>query len=198
MYQFVETICIKDGEPRNLSLHVERLNRTMRAFFPSSRPITEAELLHDIPFISGLQKARVLYNEKGIIERKIVPYSMRHISRLCVVEDNDIDYSWKSTDRTILLRQRAKAPSYDEVVIVKNGCVTDTSYTNICFFDGKEWFTPDTPLLRGTMREFLLANGIIRETRIMKEDIAKYQKISLINAMIELESLVLPISSIDI
>ena len=32
----------------------------------------------------------------------------------------------------------------------------------------------------------------------MKEDIAKYQKISLINAMIELESLVLPISSIDI
>lgn len=198
MYQFVETICIKDGEPRNLSLHAERLNRTMRAFFPSSRPITETELLHDIPFISGLQKARVLYNEKGIIEREIVPYSMRHISRLCVVEDNDIDYSWKSTDRTILLRQRAKAPSYDEVVIVKNGCVTDTSYTNICFFDGKEWFTPDTPLLRGTMREFLLANGTIRETRIMKEDIAKYQKISLINAMIELESLVLPISSIDI
>ena len=193
MYQFVETICVKDGEPRNLTLHAERLNRTMRAFFPESKAIYEHELLTDIPNVQGLQKARVVYDENGITERSFAPYSIRKINSIAIVEGNDISYSWKSTDRSALMRLREKAPDYDEVIIIKNGCVTDTSYTNLCFFDGKEWLTPDTPLLRGTMRQKLLDEGIIREARILKTDLHKFQSVSLINAMMPLGELLLPL-----
>ena len=193
MCQFVETICIENGKPRNLSYHVQRLNLTMRTFFPESKAIGEHELLTDIPNVQGLQKARVVYNENGITERSFAPYSIRKINSIAIVEGNDISYSWKSTDRSALMRLREKAPDYDEVIIIKNGCVTDTSYTNLCFFDGKEWLTPDTPLLRGTMRQKLLDEGIIREARILKTDLHKFQSVSLINAMMPLGELLLPL-----
>ena len=191
MCQFVETICIENGKPRNLSYHVQRLNLTMRTFFPESKAIGEHELLTDIPNVQGLQKARVVYDENGITERSFAPYSIRKINSIAIVEGNDISYSWKSTDRTALMRLREKASDYDEVIIIKNGCVTDTSYTNLCFFDGKEWLTPDTPLLRGTMRQKLLDEGIIREARILKTDLHKFQSVSLINAMMSLGELLL-------
>lgn len=193
MCQFVETICIENGKPRNLSYHVQRLNLTMRTFFPESKAIGEHELLTDIPNVQGLQKARVVYDENGITERSFAPYSIRKINSIAIVEGNDISYSWKSTDRSALMRLREKAPDYDEVIIIKNGCVTDTSYTNLCFFDGKEWLTPDTPLLRGTMRQKLLDEGIIREARILKTDLHKFQSVSLINAMMPLGELLLPL-----
>lgn len=193
MCQFVETICIENGKPRNLSYHVQRLNLTMRTFFPESKAIGEHELLTDIPNVQGLQKARVVYDENGITERSFAPYSIRKINSIAIVEGNDISYSWKSTDRSALMRLREKAPDYDEVIIIKNGCVTDTSYTNLCFFDGKEWLTPDTPLLRGTMRQKLLDEGIIREARILKTDLHKFQSVSLINAMMPLGELLFPL-----
>ena len=98
----------------------------------------------------------------------------------------------------MLVKQREKAPSYDEVIIVKDGYITDTSYTNLCFFDGTTWFTPDTPLLPGTMRQRLLDQGIIKEKSIPLSDLNKYQSISLINAMMDLGELVIPVSKIQV
>ena len=197
MCQFVETICVKDGVARNLRYHVERMNRTIREFFPNRAVVTEEDLFFDIPTVDGLQKARLVYDEHGIVERSIAPYTMRNIQRIAVVEDDSISYAWKSTDRSMLVKQREKALSYDEVIIVKEGCITDTSYTNLCFFDGNEWFTPDTPLLPGTMRQALLDQGRIKEKRIRIEDLPQYQSVSLINAMMTLGDMVMEMKRID-
>jgi 4-amino-4-deoxychorismate lyase len=191
MCQFVETICVKDGEARHLRYHADRMNRTIRHFFPHLPSVTEADLLPLIPCKAGLQKARVVYGGEGIMERTFASYTKRTIQSIALVEDNAIDYSWKSTDRTQLIRQREKAPHCDEVIIIKNGCVTDTSYTNICFYDGSEWFTPDTPLLPGTMRQYLLDNGLVKSRHILAADLPHYQKVSLVNAMMELGDLCL-------
>ena len=196
MCQFVETICIQDGKARNLRYHIDRMNRTIRQFFPHLTSVTEADLLPQIPQESGLQKARVVYSAEGITERTFAPYALRTIQNIALVEDNDINYAWKSTDRTPLTRQREKATHADEVIIIKDGCVTDTSYTNLCFFDGHEWFTPDAPLLPGTMRQYLLDQGLIRPRRILATDIPHYQKVSLINAMMQLGELTLDVSGI--
>ena len=193
MCQFVETICIEDGKARHLPYHVDRMNRTIRQFFPHLPVVAEADLLPQIPQEAGLQKARVVYSAEGITERTFAPYALRTIKSIALVEDNDIDYAWKSTDRTPLTRQREKVPQADEVIIIKNGCVTDTSYTNLCFFDGYEWFTPDTPLLPGTMRQYLLDRGLIKSRRILAADLPHYQKVSLINAMMQLGDLCLDI-----
>jgi 4-amino-4-deoxychorismate lyase len=197
MCQFVETICIQDGKARNLRYHIDRMNRTIRQFFPHLTSVTEADLLPQILQESGLQKARVVYSAEGITERTFAPYALRTIQNIALVEDNEINYRWKSTDRTPLTRQREKAPHADEVIIIKDGCVTDTSYTNLCFFDGHEWFTPDTPLLPGTMRQYLLDQGLIKPRHILATDILHYQRVSLINAMMVLGDLCFDVASIQ-
>ncbi|WP_051230932.1 aminotransferase class IV [Segatella albensis] len=196
MCPFIETIRIKDGITMNLDYHLKRLNRTREHFWPRCQRIGADELLPNIPSSESLQKLRVIYN-KDIITQDLSSYTRKNIEILSIIEDNTIDYTWKSTDRKVLTSLRAQAPSYaDEVIIIKNGCVTDTSYTNICFFDGKEWLTPDTPLLQGTMRRYLLDKGVIREVRIRRKDIQYFKKVSLINAMMELGEIIIPIENI--
>jgi 4-amino-4-deoxychorismate lyase len=75
----------------------------------------------------------------------------------------------------------------DDVLIIKNNEVTDTSFANVIFFDGNRWVTPKHPLLPGTQRAFLLENGIISEAVIKFSDIPAFQKIRIINAMIRFE-----------
>jgi 4-amino-4-deoxychorismate lyase len=50
----------------------------------------------------------------------------------------------------------SNAEGCDDIIIVRNGFVTDASYANLIFRKGDEWFTPATFLLAGTMRAFLL------------------------------------------
>lgn len=191
MYPFVETIRIMDGEAMLLDRHAERLNRTRLHFWPGCAPIAASCLVDGLTFGPGLHKLRVVYGEHGIEHREAAPYVVRPVRSLQLVVADDIDYTWKSTDRRALTRVRAMAPEADEVIIVRHGCVTDTSYTNLCFFDGTTWFTPDTPLLRGTMRQHLLDSGTIRERRILSTDLPQFRQVALINAMMPLSTLVL-------
>ncbi|MBP7901686.1 MAG: aminotransferase class IV [Spirochaetes bacterium] len=74
----------------------------------------------------------------------------------------------------------------DEIIILKNGMVTDSSFSNLAFYDSGKWFTPETFLLNGIMRQKLLADNIIHEKKIAVNDMKKYEKISFINSMLDL------------
>jgi 4-amino-4-deoxychorismate lyase len=71
----------------------------------------------------------------------------------------------------------------EEIIVVKNNHITDTSYTNILFLKGKEWFTPTTYLLNGVMRQHLLHEKKIKETEITLQNIKEFSHFQLINAM---------------
>ena len=89
---------------------------------------------------------------------------MRSIRTLKLVTANHIDYRYKSTDRSELNRLTAQKGNCDDIVIVKNGFITDTSFTNLALFDGHQWLTPAHPLLAGTQRALLLEQGKIKVT----------------------------------
>ena len=59
----------------------------------------------------------------------------------------------------------------DDILIVKRGMVTDSSYANIVFRRGKRWYTPWSALLKGTMRLNLLERNKIYEEEIRVEDL---------------------------
>ncbi|MBP6430064.1 MAG: aminotransferase class IV, partial [Bacteroidales bacterium] len=59
--------------------------------------------------------------------------------------------------------------------------------SNIVFFDGKEYFTPTTFLLNGTMRQRLLDEKMIRERVIKIEDLKNSKRVLLINALNSLD-----------
>lgn len=185
MQQFVETIKIKDGMVQNLSYHQARMNRTLRHFFADASVAQLADVLSPTPDMH-FYKVRVVYGGQGIVNVQYAPYTMREIRSLKVVVDDQIDYSFKSTDRSCLNRLTALKGDCDEIIIVKNGLVTDTSFTNIAVFDGEQWLTPKHPLLMGTKRAFLLEKHILKEADISVEALMRVQKVSLINAMIDL------------
>ena len=186
MQQFVETIKIEDGKALNLNFHQARMESTMRHFFAHT----------PVPMLSGVlsptpdmhfYKARVVYGVRGVEDVQYAPYKMREIRSLKLVEDNEIDYSFKSTDRAPRRsRLTARKGDCDEVLIVKKGLLTDTSFTNVAVFDGERWLTPRHPLLLGTKRASLLERQVIKEADISVETLMNAQKVSLINAMIDL------------
>jgi len=114
-------------------------------------------------------------------------YNPLEVKSLFII-DSKLDYTYKSTNRNELdaLRQQAKKYA-DEVLIAKNGFITDTSYTNVAFFDGKQWFTPTTYLLNGTQRQFLVDKKILLEADIRTSDVHQFQKILLYNSMLGFE-----------
>ena len=185
MYPLLESLKLKDGNLQNLAYHQLRLNRSMEELFPGAEKIDlmQAIVIPD-DCKSGIYKVRVVYGPTvGKIE--IEPYEYRSIQRLKVVVHESIDYHLKFTDRQILQELFAQRGDCDDIIVVKNGRITDSFAANLLFFNGEKWFTPSTPLLKGTKRQLLIDQGILVEKEIKADDIWNYQKVGLINAMID-------------
>ena len=185
MKSFTEAIKLKDGMFYNLEYHQERIDRTCLQF---SIPRFElSDLLKDIPETAkkGLIKSRVEYGD-SINKVEYLPYSFRNIRTVALAYDDTIEYSHKYANRN-QLNQLLSSTGCDEMIIVKNGLITDASAFNLVFESADGLYTPIDCLLKGTKRQTLLDNQKIEETRITAYDLSKYDKVYFINAMVDLE-----------
>ncbi len=196
MCQYIESLRVVDGHICNLAYHQQRMNKTRLEMFGQPTPLLLNDVLKGIKAPSGLVKLRFIYDETGIHDMSCTPYKRKEIRSLHLVYDDNINYPYKSTDRSTLNELKKQQGDCDEILIVRNNHLTDTSYTNIALYDGEQWFTPSTPLLCGTMRQRLLDCGLLQEREISVSDIPNYQYISLFNAMISLGEIILPIDRI--
>ena len=183
-----ETIRLQDGVLQNIEYHNSRLNYSRKSLYKSPEEF-DLEKIIQVPLTcrQGLYKCRVTYS-KEVKSIDFEPYIPHVIKSLRLIEDNTISYDYKYTNRGSLNKLLTKRERFDEIIIVKKGYITDTSYSNIIFFDGIKWVTPSTPLLRGTMRSFLIDNNMISEMEIKVADLKNFKKARLINAMIPFES----------
>jgi len=185
MSQFLETIRIENGEPLNLAYHQNRLTSTQSYNCKSYIKINlEKIIVTPLAYRFGTVKCRIIYGQK-LEQVSYEVYKPLKINNLTLIE-SQLDYKYKNTNRNELdeLRQKALNLGADEVLIIKNGWITDTSYSNVAFFDGKNWVTPSTPLLKGTQRQFLLDKKIVIEKDITVENLYYFEKVLLINAML--------------
>lgn len=144
---------------------------------------------------SGLYKCRIVYH-KQIESVEFIPYQARSIRCLKVIHDQAIDYTHKFEDRSRLNTWFEQRQSCDDILIVKNGLVSDSSFSNIIFFDGDKWVTPDSPLLKGTRRQFLLEAAEIKEETIPVERIPSFKSFRLINSMLGFDGPEMEVSNI--
>ncbi len=146
----------------------------------------------------GCYKCRVLYSQD--IERiELHSYQLRAISSLKILHSDTIDYHLKYEDRTALHQLYDLRESYDDILVIKEGMVTDTYYCNVALRrNGQHWITPDTPLLPGTKRAQLLADGRLIPVAVKLDEIHSYDEIGLFNSMIDLGQIVFPTSQISI
>lgn len=190
--RFIETICFKNGEYQNLDLHQERINRTCFHFFGESLHKL-SKLLPEIDD-DRKHKIRFVYDNDEHSHEQII-YVKLPIRSLQIVKSDWFDYSFKYENRSSL-KKLLQSSEADDIIISIDGMVTDCSYANLAFRNGKEWLTPEKPLLEGVKRATLLKSGKIKKASIHVEELAAFEKVSLINAMLDLGDLEVPIGSI--
>lgn len=130
----------------------------------------------------GIVRCNVIY-EKEILEITFSPYIRKEIRSLRLVNAEDLDYCRKFLDRSALDELFEKRGNCDDIAIIRNGYITDSSMANLIFFDGNRWVTPDTPLLGGTCRARMIAQGELFAESIRANDLNRFQGCKLINAM---------------
>lgn len=186
--QLLETMYLKDGILQNIFYHNQRFNQSRKTLFGQNEALNLEELIQ-IPtdFQAGKYRCRVIYGENGIEEITFHLYQEKEIKKLKFVEIGDWDYSYKYADRSFLQRLLSDNQDVDEVVMVKNGFITDCTIANLAFWNGTNWFTPSTPLLKGTKRQQLIDKQIVTEKEIKFEDLKNYQSVCLINCFRDLD-----------
>jgi len=185
MSRLVESLQLLNGSLANVEYHNMRMRYSRRSLFQHDENIDlKKEITVPREFRSGLFKCRVVYNE-NIDTVEFIPYEIKQTCSLKIVH-GDIDYSYKFEDRSEIKDLFAKRENCDDILILKNGLITDTSSANIVLLRDGRWYTPSTPLLKGTKRQKFLDEGIIFEEEIAVCDIKHYSKASLINAMLDI------------
>ena len=182
MSQFIESIKVEDQEIYLLEFHQKRVEQTF-AHFGKEGSIDIAKIYKHLEHDEdGLYKLRVIYDLDKKVRTQMIPYAIPEIEDFQLVENNSFDYSFKFEDRKELEKMKIKSKA-EEIIIVKNNHITDTSFTNLLFLKGKDWFTPTSYLLNGVQRQNLLKQKKIKETEVTLQNLKQFSHFQLINAL---------------
>lgn len=192
----LETIAIRDGVPKRLELHQQRVDRSRQELLKASDRLLLADHI-TVPkdLQQGLVKCRVLYDTRiHLVE--FVQYIPRPIEGTAVAALDNYDYSHKYANRAVFTSLEEQALNR-AVIVSQHGFVTDATYANLALYDGERWITPTHYLLNGIMRQWLLKRGMIEERTVHVEDLPSYRSMKLVNAMMEFEeSPIIPLNDI--
>ncbi len=188
MPPFLETICIKDGHPQHLEWHQRRVDDTLKHFYPAlayedvSFQLTDILASCAIPPV-GIYRCRIVYDINSI-SVEFFPYEFRPVQSLRLIEaPSGYDYRYKYDDRKVLDDLFAQRGDADDILITRDGWITDTSIANIAFRKDDRWYTPSMPLLAGTTWKRLVATSILIPRPIHQSDLSHYDAFKIFNAM---------------
>jgi len=170
-----------------LPLHQSRFERTREEVLGlKTHPDLSGYISVPVSAKQEIYKCRILYGQ-DVSQVKFLPYSRLKIQSLKVVESDKISYSYKYADRRELEKLFGQRGSCDDILIVKEGKITDSYFANVVLWDGSRWVSPKKPLLRGCMRASLLAEGSITAADIPLDELSGYKTLRLINALNDLK-----------
>lgn len=185
MCRFIETLRIENGRIFNLRLHNLRLNRTLKLNgIHSSKPVALEEYIHPERY-ARRTKCHVDYGPDGVESVTYTDYHPRVVHSLRLLDADDLDYHFKYADRSRLDQLYELRNGADDILIVKDGFITDTTIANVTFYDGNRWFTPTKPILSGTKRRSLLEDYCIFEKEIPVDTVYSFKRVGMINAMLD-------------
>ena len=175
-----ETIKCIEKNVLNLDYHNERFNRTRKELFGCSDILDIGNYIK-IPS-KKLLKCKLVYADE-IIDIDFAPYMKKEIKSLKLMSDDNIDYKYKYSNRDSINELYEQKGDFDDIIIVQNGFITDTSIANIAVFLDDKWLTPDKPLLEGTCRQRYIESGLLKTADITVAMLKNAKKIAILNAM---------------
>lgn len=181
----IETIRIQNGRVRNIKYHNLRCNNSRKTLFNCKNNLDLRNIIDTTKIKITEVKCRITYDK---IVRKVEyeAYSTRPIRSLKMIEIDNFDYSFKYANRDMLSAFFKQREDKDDILMTKNGFITDTFYANVALYKNGKWYTPKSPLLQGSRRAQLLEKGLILEIDIHESQVYNYDLISIFNAMIPL------------
>jgi 4-amino-4-deoxychorismate lyase len=190
--ELLETIKVQQATIYNIEYHNKRLNRTHKELFGIETNINLEEYLVP-PIDTLLYRCRLTYTKNmETTTMEYIPYIPQKQTTFHIIESN-IDYSYKYANRDNLNALKEQYPNVDDIIIANRGELRDTTIANIAFFDGEIWWTPQKPLLEGTMREYLLQKGKLQKKNIQIDEISHYYGFAVMNAMVGFKVINTPI-----
>jgi len=196
MFPLFESIRVIEGKPLHLRDHQDRINRSCLEYYAQLPTWNIIGALEVLPADDAILKCRLEYNLSEY-HFKCTRYQKKKITRLFLREGHELNYDLKWTDRSGINKLMDGLTFHEDILIVRDGLFTDSSYSNLAFSNGETWHTPRIPLLAGTCRSRLLENETLVEADISLSDVGRYKSIRLFNAMIPWhESIELPMSTV--
>jgi len=177
----LETIRIEKGRPCHLEWHNRRFNRARRELFGSEEELDLGEFLTRVP-VQGTCRCRILYRAE-VEKVEFLSYMFR-LPRSFVLTEFTGKYDHKYADRSLFERLKIRCPEAEELILCRNGLITDTTIANIALRKGSLWYTPKKPLLAGTTRARLLSEGSLIEADLPHTALREFDELALMNAMI--------------
>jgi len=184
MSRFLETIRVRDGVAMHLEWHQQRVASTLRAFYPEA-PVPDLAVVISAarPEVNEDFRCRILYDDTGH-SIEFLPLRTNEVRSLRLVDlPPDYDYRYKYADRRVLELAYSRRGDADDVLLVRDGWITDTSVANVAFLKEGRWYTPALPLLAGTTWKRLVQSDILVPRPIHVEDLPRYDACALFNAL---------------
>ena len=176
---FFETIKSCNMKIYNLWYHSQRIYDTIGKFL-------DLDILNPQ---QDLTRIKVIYDYDDIIDILYFKYNKGPIYSFKFIH-SDIEYDYKYLNRDKLELLSSAKENCDDIIILKNNIITDTSIANIAIYENNRWLTPTKPLLFGTTRARYIKNKKLYEDDcITIERVQNAQKIALLNSMIDFDIL---------
>ena len=176
---YFETIKCEDFEISNLEYHNKRVANTI------GLNLNLQEYIY--PPSEETIRCKITYDDFEVLNVEYFSYKKREINSFKLIYDDEIIYDKKYLNREKLDNLFLKKDDTDEIIIIKNGIVTDTTIANIAIFYDGGWITSKNCLLKGTTRNRLLEDKFLVEKDITLNMLKKASKIALMNAMIDFD-----------
>ena len=173
---FFETIRCEDFTPLHLTFHKKRIAYTI------GLNIELQEYIY--PPNDQLLKCKVIYNKNEIVDISYTSYKPKNIKTFKLVFDDDIQYKYKYLNRDSIDKLYNQKDDCDDIIIVKDGYLMDTSIANIAVFLDNIWYTPAIPLLEGTTKNRLLEDKFLQQKNITVDELKRCEKFAIMNAMV--------------
>lgn len=187
MSQFIESVYINNGYSRHIDLHQQRVDQTLGHLGISTHAVQLQRIINTLNIPKdGLFKLRIVYDSTSNFTYELLPYHYKRILSFKMVDIGERNYAFKYADREWIYTLLNEAGT-DDIVMLQNGVIKDSSYANIIFQERDTWYTPSVPLLAGTMRFHLIDQGLIQPFSIHLNDLSRFSHFKLINAMMSFE-----------
>jgi para-aminobenzoate synthetase/4-amino-4-deoxychorismate lyase len=179
-FQLFESMLLEDGEYFLLAEHLERL-RSSAEYFGFAFPEEEIRPTLEGVVAPGAFKVRLMLQKDGRIETQVSPVEPAAVEQRVRLAGTPVD----SSDRFLFHKTTLRDLPPDVVFWNERGEITESGIANVVVPIDGQLYTPPiaSGLLAGTFRNYLLAEGKIKERVITVEEIQDAEEFFLINSV---------------